>query len=579
MGERETRSSRVRAIRRAPLTRLSAGHASGWASLSAPRDPSLERGPRIGLQSKLVASYLSVGLALTLLNLVAAHVLQRNASRIDASRAETARMSKELALTASSAFEEGFSFVLSGDDAEKAQCLTKLASVLVQTRALALRPGITAEELEEIRDAQASTSLATRAALTMFAAAGERDLESKVASVGSYEVAMDHLVSEASGIVDVVQKRTMMDAAAMRVRSDRSIFAVGFVAVLLGATMGVAFGRRITRPISRLGDAAHRFGRGELGVAWEVGGGDEIDVLSKSLARMAGDVRRLLGVEAELRQAQKLEAVGRLASGVAHEINTPVQFVSHSMNFLRDATKELIGVLEKLQKVQQSVLDGVPSRHAATEAAVAQDAADLPFLLENLPKAFDLALDGLARVTTILHSMKDFAHPDAKAMSAVDLNRAVESTLTIARSEYKYVADVETSFGDLPRVVCHVGEINQVVLNIAVNAAHAIGDVVRGTDRRGRISVRTWCEGGDAVIAISDTGAGIPDDARQHIFEPFFTTKEVGKGTGQGLSMARSVIVDRHHGDLSFETEVGKGTTFYIRLPVAGSPSVSPVAT
>jgi signal transduction histidine kinase len=547
--------------------------------LSAPRDRRLPRGPRIGLQSKLVASYLSVGLALTLLNLVAAHVLERHASQIDASRAETARMSKELSLTASSAFEEGFSFVLSGEDAEKAQCLTKLAGLLVQARALAQRPGITAEELEEIRDAEASTSVATRAALTMFAAANEREPKSKLASVAAYEVAMDHLAGEANEIVDVVQKRTMMDAAAMRVRSDRSIFAVGFVAVLLGATMGVAFGRRITRPISRLGEAAHRFGRGELGVAWEVAGGDEIGVLSKSLARMAGDVRRLLGVEAELRQAQKLEAVGRLASGVAHEINTPVQFVSQSMTFLRDATRELIGVLEKLQKVQQSVLDGIPSREAATAAAAAQEVADVPFLLENVPKAFELALDGLARVTTILHSMKDFAHPDSKAMSATDLNRAVESTLTIARSEYKYVADVETSFGDLPRVICHVGEINQVVLNIAVNAAQAIGDVVKGTGGRGRISVRTWCEGADAVIAISDTGAGIPDNAREHIFEPFFTTKEVGKGTGQGLSMARSVIVDRHHGDLSFETEVGKGTTFYIRLPVAGSPSASPAAT
>jgi signal transduction histidine kinase len=553
------------------MTRVASGR-------GAPRDPSLDRAPRIGLQSKLVASYLSVGLALTLLNLVAAHVLERHASRIDASRTETARMSKEISLTASSAFEEGFSFVLSGDDAEKAQCLTKLSSLLVQARALALRPGITAEELEEIGDAEASTSVATGAALTMFAAANG-DPKSKVVSVTAYEVAMDHLAGEANEIVDVVQKRTMMDAAAMRVRSDRSIFAVGFLAVLLGASMGVAFGRGITRPISRLGDAAHRFGRGELGVAWEVGGGDEIGILSKSLARMAGDVRRLLGVEAELRQAQKLEAVGRLASGVAHEINTPIQFVSHSMTFLRDASRELIGVLEKLQKVQQSVLDGAPSRQAATEAAAAQAVADLPFLLENVPKAFDLVLDGLSRVTTILHSMKDFAHPGSKAMSATDLNRAVESTLTIARSESKYVADVETSFGDLPRVVCHVGEINQVVLNIVVNAAQAIGDVVRGTGGRGRISIRTWREGGDAVIAISDTGAGIPDDARQHIFEPFFTTKEVGKGTGQGLSMARSVIVDRHHGGLSFETEVGKGTTFYIRLPVAGSPSAAPVAT
>jgi signal transduction histidine kinase len=164
--------------------------------------------------------------------------------------------------------------------------------------------------------------------------------------------------------------------------------------------------------------------------------------------------------------------------------------------------------------------------------------------------------------------MKEFAHPDQKEKIGIDLNQSIASTLMIAQNECKYVADVETDFGDLPPVTCHVGEINQAVLNIVVNAAHAIADHVRGTDRRGSISVRTRREGDAALIAISDTGGGIPDSIRQKVFDPFFTTKEVGRGTGQGLAIARSIVVDKHGGNLDFETEVGEGTTFVIRLPI-----------
>jgi signal transduction histidine kinase len=259
---------------------------------------------------------------------------------------------------------------------------------------------------------------------------------------------------------------------------------------------------------------------------------------------------------AALREAQKLESVGRLASGVAHEINTPVQFVNDSIHFVRDAVGELFGVIEKL------------AAEAANKAAEITEAADLPFLLDKVPNALERAIEGLGRITTIVRSMKDFAHPDQKEMSTVDLNRAVESTLTIARNEYKYVADLETDFGELPSVRCYVGELNQAVLNIVVNAAHAIGDVVQGTDARGVIRVRTRVDGDQVVIAIADSGGGIPDATRDRIFEPFFTTKEIGKGTGQGLALARSVIVDRHHGQLSLETELGKGTTFFIRVPI-----------
>jgi two-component system, NtrC family, sensor kinase len=180
------------------------------------------------------------------------------------------------------------------------------------------------------------------------------------------------------------------------------------------------------------------------------------------------------------------------------------------------------------------------------------------------------SLDGLKRVATIVKSMKEFAHPDTAEMITVDLNHAIQSTLVIARNEYKYVADVETSFGALPPVVCYAGEINQAVLNIVVNAAHAIEDVVKGTQKRGSISVKTSIEGELVVVAIGDTGGGIPVAIRDRIFDPFFTTKEVGKGTGQGLAIARSVVVEKHGGELSLVSEVGKGTTFYIRLPYRG---------
>jgi signal transduction histidine kinase len=273
--------------------------------------------------------------------------------------------------------------------------------------------------------------------------------------------------------------------------------------------------------------------------------------------------------ERELQQAQKLEAVGRLASGVAHEINTPIQFVGDSVQFLRASAADLVQLVEALQALHRSALEGPPDPAAVRQASEAIEAADLPFLLENVPKAFDRVVDGLGRVGVIVRSMKEFAHPDSREMATADLNRAIESTLTIARSEYKDVADVVTEFGALPPVCCYLGDFNQMILNIVVNAAHAIADVVRGTDRRGRIVVRTHRDGDEVVVAISDTGGGIPEAIRERIFDPFFTTKELGRGTGQGLSIARSVA-EKHHGRMHFETVVGAGTTFFVRLPIRG---------
>jgi signal transduction histidine kinase len=194
--------------------------------------------------------------------------------------------------------------------------------------------------------------------------------------------------------------------------------------------------------------------------------------------------------------------------------------------------------------------------------------------MENMPGAVELSLEGLQRVSTIVRSMKEFAHPDQKEKTYADVNQAIQSTLTIARNEYKYVADVSTDFGDIPLVYCFLGDLNQAVLNIVVNAAHAIENVVRDTGRKGEIAIRTWCENNDVLITIRDTGTGIPDAVQDRIFDPFFTTKEVGKGTGQGLAIARSVVVDKHQGELRFETG-STGTTFILRLPVKPRTAVT----
>jgi len=289
------------------------------------------------------------------------------------------------------------------------------------------------------------------------------------------------------------------------------------------------------------------------------------------------DMTQQKKLEMEQRQAQKLESVGRLAAGVAHEINTPVQFVSDSVHFVRTSMADLATMIAVYQTLHASVVEGTPSLEAAEKVTRAVEDADLDYVLENVPKALDRALDGLDRVSVIVRSMKEFAHPDHTEAGPADLNQAIRSTLTIARNEYKYIADVETDFADLPAVTCHLGDINQVVLNLIVNASHAIQDVVHGTERRGLITIRTRCDEASAIIEISDTGGGIPTAIRERIFDPFFTTKGVGKGTGQGLAIARTVVREKHGGALTFETELGTGTTFTIRLPIDGT-STQPAA-
>ncbi len=265
------------------------------------------------------------------------------------------------------------------------------------------------------------------------------------------------------------------------------------------------------------------------------------------------DITERKSAEERMASSDRLESIGRLAAGVAHEINTPIQYLNDSVNFIREGVGELLAHIDKLQ---------------ASPSQKPEESEDIEYLREELPPALSRVAEGLQRIAEIVRSMKDFSHNDQSEMSAVDLNRAIASTLVIARSEYKDVADLDTDYGELPPVMCHGGQVNQVVLNLVVNSAHAIADRMKKTGERGRISVRTRAEGDDVLIAIEDTGGGIPEAIRARIFDPFFTTKEVGRGTGQGLSIVRSVIVKGHGGQLDFETEMGKGTTFYVRLPV-----------
>jgi signal transduction histidine kinase len=283
---------------------------------------------------------------------------------------------------------------------------------------------------------------------------------------------------------------------------------------------------------------------------------------------IARDITERKQLEVELRHAQKLEAVGGLAAGIAHELNTPIQFVGDNTHFLQDAFTDLAKVLTKYRQLREGVAKAGVGPTLVEEVREVEEAADLGYLLEEIPKALAQSLEGVSRVATIVHAMKEFAHPDRGEKMLTDLNKALASTLIVARNEIKYVADVDTDFGELPLVLCYGSDMNQVFLNLLVNAAHAIREAAKGSDKRGLIRVRTRQESNHVVISISDTGCGIPENIRHKIFEPFFTTKEVGRGTGQGLTIARTIVVEKHGGSLTFDTELGQGTTFTIRLPL-----------
>lgn len=277
----------------------------------------------------------------------------------------------------------------------------------------------------------------------------------------------------------------------------------------------------------------------------------------------------------ELRFAQKLESVGRLVAGIAHEINTPIQYVGDSVRFLQGAMAELESLLSLYRTLIANLAPGSVPAHDIDRIRQAESAADVHFLSAESPKAFERTLDGVARVAAIVRAMKEFAHPDAHEQALADINHAIETTLTVARSEYKYYATIETHCAVLPEVLCNVGELNQVFLNLIINAAHAIEQ--SGKDAAaGRISISTALAADSVAIVITDNGCGIPAENLEKIFDPFFTTKEVGRGTGQGLAIARSIVVDKHGGSIDVESSVGVGTRFVLKLPLGGRSPAEP---
>ncbi|HYO18322.1 MAG TPA: ATP-binding protein [Dermatophilaceae bacterium] len=277
-----------------------------------------------------------------------------------------------------------------------------------------------------------------------------------------------------------------------------------------------------------------------------------------------GDVSERQSLELELRQAQKLEAVGRLAAGVAHEINTPMQFVADNLRFIDCSASSLLGVLA----AGQSLTEAARGDDRTRALADAIEACDPEFLTEELAEALTHSRDGVERVTSIVRAMKSFSHPGSVSPCPADLNKALQDSVTVARGEFRGVADVDLQLGDVPHVVCLVHDLKQVFLNLVINASHAIADRAKVLPGQGTITVTSSRRGDWVVITIGDDGTGIPDDVADHIFEPFFTTKQVGRGSGQGLALAHSVIVDGHRGRLTFTSQVGVGTTFEIELPI-----------
>jgi PAS domain S-box-containing protein len=271
----------------------------------------------------------------------------------------------------------------------------------------------------------------------------------------------------------------------------------------------------------------------------------------------------------ELQLAQKLESVGRLAAGVAHEINTPIQYVGDSVQFLRSAYEGLTELIESIQE-RIEIIPAGPTRDALQiDLSALLQKHDVDFIRTEVPRAFERTFDGVERVSTIVKAMKEFAHPDAAEQSPADLNHAIETTLLVASNEYKYVAKVNTDFESLPPVVCNIGELNQVFLNLIVNAAHAIHDAGKDAET-GEIHIGTSLEGNTAIIRVRDNGCGIPEDNISKLYDPFFTTKEVGRGTGQGLSIAHSIVVEKHSGNIDVSSRLGEGTEFVLRVPIDG---------
>ena len=289
------------------------------------------------------------------------------------------------------------------------------------------------------------------------------------------------------------------------------------------------------------------------------------------LALLRRDLERQVEEKtSQLLQAQRLESMGQLAAGIAHEVNSPMQFIGNNTDFLSQAFADLAGLQQHYHQIYEQARAGGPVAVGllkTLETALAE--SDVEYLNTESERALAKIQEGVKRVVEIVQGMRELAHPGGREQVVADLNHLVQSAATVCRNEWKYVADLALELDpQLPPLKCFPGELSQCLVNLVVNAAHTIADVVKGTEGKGRIALSSRVAGAWAEIRVADTGAGIPPEVQPRIFEFLFTTKEFGKGTGQGLSLVQRVIRDHHGGEVSFETETGKGTTFLLRLPL-----------
>lgn len=293
------------------------------------------------------------------------------------------------------------------------------------------------------------------------------------------------------------------------------------------------------------------------------------EILQQQGEQLKNALKELQLTQARLLHAQKLESVGQLAAGIAHEINTPTQFIGSNMDFLEESFADVRLLIASLQKVVHAISQDSAIKETGREAEKLLEELDWKYLDSEIPAAILQSKEGIKRVTTIVQAMKEFSHPGSKEKAFFDLNKIIETTITVASNEWKYCAEVETNLDpDLPQVFCLADEIGQVFLNILINASHAIASKNKDTNDKGRIVISSHHYPEHIEISIEDTGSGIPENIRQRVFDPFFTTKDVGKGTGQGLAISHDVIEKKHSGIISFTSEMGKGTIFTIQLPI-----------